>query len=79
MKIQNITDTDMTGKYTFPTPNGGTVKGIELFVADIPNVATISWLPGQIIDLGLITTTAQIDQSRHLRVHILEGRMIVVP
>jgi hypothetical protein len=79
MKIQNITDTDMTGKYTFPTPNGGIVKGIELYVADIPNVATISWLPGQIVDLGLIATTAQIDQSRHLRVHILEGRMVVIP
>jgi hypothetical protein len=79
MKVQNITDTDITGKYTFPTPDGGIVKGIDLYVADIPNINTIEWKPGQTIDLGEIATTTQIDQSRHLRVHISEGRMVVIP
>lgn len=78
MKVQNITDTDMTGKYTFPTPDG-IVKGIDLYVADIPNMQAIKWIPGQIIDLSEIASTYQLQQSRHLQVHILEGRMVVVP
>ena len=74
--IQNITDT--SGDYIFPTPDGGTVQGIDLYVADIPNLATIKWRPGQIIDLELYATIEQIDKSNHLRKHIQEGRMAEV-
>jgi hypothetical protein len=78
MKVKNITDTDMTGKYTYPTPDGGIVKGLKLSVGDIPNLPVMEWLPGQTIDLGQLATALQISQSMHLRVHILEGRMAEV-
>ena len=49
-----------------------------LSVNDIPNVFWIKWMPGEIKDLELIATNDQILQSRHLKVHILEGRMVKV-
>ncbi len=76
MIIENVTDT--SGDYDFPTPGGGTVSGIKLYVADMPGIGTIEWLPGQIIDLTEIATDLQIESSRHLKVHITEGRMEVV-
>lgn len=76
MAYKNITD--ISGEYDFPTPDGGIVSGIDIFVGDIPNVGEIKWKPGEIKDLEEITTVEQIDQSRHLRVHINEGRMIEV-
>lgn len=59
-----------------PISPAGQVYGKDLVVADIPNVGVIKWYPGQVIDLELITSTAQILQSTHLRVHINEGRMV---
>lgn len=72
--VTNITNT--TGPIS-PTPDGY-YTGQILYVGDIPNVSVISWTPGQAIDLDLITTRTQIFESRHLRVHINEGRMTVV-
>lgn len=76
--VQNIT-------YNAPVlnPDGyqvlspsGYAYGLDLYVSDIPNVSAIKWHPGQIIDLESIASTTQIDQSRHLKVHISEGRMV---
>ena len=76
--VQNTT-------YTSPVlnPDGyqvlspsGFAYGLDLYVEDIPNVSVLKWHPGQIIDLESIATTLQIEQSRHLKVHISEGRMI---
>ena len=54
-----------------PSPIPTFVYGKNLFVSDIPNVSTLKWYPGEIIDLETICTNAQILQSHHLRVHIL--------
>ena len=77
--IQNITHTSPIlgpAGYVPISPVPGFVYGMELYVNDIPNVTRVKWYPGQIIDLEKIATVAQIEQSRHLKVHIAEGRMV---
>lgn len=46
-------------------------------IADIPNSGPIKILPGATRDLEEIASKKQIEQSNHLRVHILAGRLSV--
>ena len=63
-----VTNTTDVSGIVSPTPDGY-YTGQILYVADIPNVATLKWNPGQTIDLDQIASRVQIEKSRHLRVH----------
>lgn len=51
--------------------------GKEVFLADIPNTSTLRWFKDQEIDLDNLTSRDLIRQSRHFRVHLLEGRLAI--